>query len=261
VPTHNNMNLKFEAEDSAMRIAPMCVKEMTTPSPSTVPLAHRMGEGSGMRAMESGERADQEAKKLPILQSAFRNPRFQARFVQFIKFCLVGGSGVVVDMGILYLLADPSRLGWSITLSKICAALVALTNNFIWNELWTFKSSTLSASTDVPRSRERERVAEGRVRDVREKHSSQERVRVRADQDGDTNPQSAIRVSHFGWLTRFLLFNAICGIGIGLAVLLLHLFHTWLGWNLYLSNLLAIVLVTFWNYGMNAKFSWRREKD
>jgi hypothetical protein len=38
------------------------------------------------------------------------------RFLQFTKFCLVGGSGVLVDMGILYLLADPSRLGLNITL-------------------------------------------------------------------------------------------------------------------------------------------------
>ncbi len=32
------------------------------------------------------------------------------RFLQFTKFCLVGGSGVFVDMGILYLLADPNRI-------------------------------------------------------------------------------------------------------------------------------------------------------
>jgi cob(I)alamin adenosyltransferase len=38
------------------------------------------------------------------------------------------------------------------------------------------KTSTLSASAAIPRSRERERVAEGRVRDVGEKHSSEERA-------------------------------------------------------------------------------------
>jgi dolichol-phosphate mannosyltransferase len=150
------------------------------------------------------------------------------RFIQFIKFCLVGGSGVFVDMGILYLLADPSRLGGNITLSKICAAEVAMINNFIWNELWTFKASSLSSSTE-------------------------ERAGVRS--------RAAIRQSKIENRTskiagRFLLFNAICGIGIGLAVLLLHLFHTWLGWNLYLSNFLAIILVTLWNFRMNAQFTW-----
>jgi len=37
----------------------------------------------------------------------------------------------------------------------------------------------LSASNDVPRSRERERVAEGRVRDVGEKHIAADRAGVR----------------------------------------------------------------------------------
>jgi dolichol-phosphate mannosyltransferase len=197
-----------------------------------------MGEGPGVRAIS-------------ILHSAIRNRHFRTRFIQFTKFCLVGGSGVFVDMGILYLLADPNRLGWNITLSKICAAEIAMINNFIWNELWTFRS--LSPSTDVPRSRERERVAEGRVRDVGEEHSDVERAGVRSraaiHQSQIVNRQSKIA-------GRFILFNAICGIGIGLAVLLLHLFHSWLGWNVYLSNLLAILLVTCLNFGMNARFNW-----
>jgi putative flippase GtrA len=37
----------------------------------------------------------------------------------------------------------------------------------------------------------------------------------------------------------------------------LNLFHGGLKWNLYVSNLLAIVMVTFWNFGMNARFNWR----
>jgi len=57
---------------------------------------------------------------------------------RFAKFCLVGGSGVFVDMGVLYLLADPKTLGWSITLSKLIAVEVAILNNFLWNDTWTF---------------------------------------------------------------------------------------------------------------------------
>ena len=149
------------------------------------------------------------------------------RPLQFVKFCCVGGSGVVVDMAILALLADPRFLGWNVLLSKICAAEAAMISNFIWNELWTFRPS-LSAS-------------EG------------ERAGVRCP----SNPKSEIRNPKIApLLRRFLTFNAICGIGIGLAVLLLHLFHSWLAWNLYLSNMLAIILVTFWNYGMNAHFNW-----
>lgn len=60
-------------------------------------------------------------------------------FKRFIRFGLVGASGVVVDMGILFLLADPRMLGWTLTLSKMCAAETAIVNNFIWNERWTFQ--------------------------------------------------------------------------------------------------------------------------
>ena len=60
-----------------------------------------------------------------------------------------------------------------------------------------------------------------------------------------------------GLLRRLLTFNAICGIGVGLAVILLQIFYAGFRWNLYVSNLLAIVLVTVWNFGMNARFNWR----
>lgn len=143
-----------------------------------------------------------------------------ARFAPFVKFCLVGGGGVFVDMGVLFLLSDPRCLGLNVTLGKILAAETAMANNFVWNELWTFRSP-LAPSAPV--------------------------------QVSALNQRGSV-------LRRFLLFNAICGIGIGLAVLLLHLFHTWLGWNLYLSNLFAIILVTCWNYSMNARLTWHRNK-
>jgi dolichol-phosphate mannosyltransferase len=57
---------------------------------------------------------------------------------RFIRFGLVGLSGVFVDMAILYLLSDPTTLGWPLTRSKIIAAEIAIINNFIWNDAWTF---------------------------------------------------------------------------------------------------------------------------
>src|SRR2546423_7399215 len=87
----------------------------------------------------------------PHIQNLLGQVSRSERLLQFIKFCMVGGSGVFVDMGILYLLADPRCLGLNITLSKICAAEIAMTNNFIWNEFWTFSqsASSLSASGGV----------------------------------------------------------------------------------------------------------------
>ncbi|HIK27933.1 MAG: glycosyltransferase [Oscillatoriaceae bacterium SKW80] len=57
---------------------------------------------------------------------------------RFLRFSLVGFSGVFVDMAFLYLLSDPSALGWGLTRSKIIAAEMAIINNFLWNDLWTF---------------------------------------------------------------------------------------------------------------------------
>ncbi len=70
---------------------------------------------------------------------ALSDSRLRRVLRRYVKFCVVGGSGVVVDMGIIYLLASPSMLGWNISLSKVIAAEVAIFNNFLWNDLWTFR--------------------------------------------------------------------------------------------------------------------------
>ena len=57
---------------------------------------------------------------------------------RFIQFCVVGGSGMLVDMALLFLLSDPRCLGISHVLGKIGSGQTAMVNNFIWNDLWTF---------------------------------------------------------------------------------------------------------------------------
>lgn len=61
------------------------------------------------------------------------------QFTRFIRFGVVGFSGVFVDMTFLYLLSDPSTLALPLTRSKIIAAELAILNNFFWNDIWTFK--------------------------------------------------------------------------------------------------------------------------
>ena len=56
-----------------------------------------------------------------------------------MRFALVGASGVVVDMALLFLLSDPRTLGLGLTRSKIVAAELAIINNFLWNDAWTFR--------------------------------------------------------------------------------------------------------------------------
>jgi len=63
----------------------------------------------------------------------------------------VGATGMAVDMGIIYLLADPSMLGWNLTLSKVIAAEVAIFNNFLWNDVWTFCGLARSGNIQAER--------------------------------------------------------------------------------------------------------------
>ncbi len=128
---------------------------------------------------------------------------------RFLRFGVVGFSGVFVDMSVLYLLHDSSTLGLGLTRSKIIAAEIAIINNFIWNDAWTF---------------------------------------------GDMSRQQS------GWRKRglrLLKFNLVCLLGLSLNVLLLNLLFNILEINYLLANLLAIAAITFWNFWINLKLSWR----
>ena len=55
---------------------------------------------------------------------------------RFIRFGVVGFSGVFVDLTVFYLLR--TGLGLGLTRSAILSAEVAIVNNFLWNDAWTF---------------------------------------------------------------------------------------------------------------------------
>ncbi|MEN9213229.1 MAG: GtrA family protein, partial [Thermostichus sp. DG02_4_bins_136] len=61
-------------------------------------------------------------------------------FGSFLRFSTVGLSGTIIDMALLYLLHDPRNLGWGLIVSKLISSEVAILNNFLWNDLWTFRS-------------------------------------------------------------------------------------------------------------------------
>jgi dolichol-phosphate mannosyltransferase len=128
---------------------------------------------------------------------------------RFFRFGIVGFSGVFVDMGVLYLLSDPSTLALPLTRSKIMASELAIINNFLWNDFWTFG--------DIARRQPGKRQR----------------------------------------LKRLIKFNIICLAGLILNVLLLNLFFNVFGINRYVANLIAIAIVTVWNFWFNLKLSWR----
>jgi dolichol-phosphate mannosyltransferase len=145
------------------------------------------------------------------LRSGGRLSKLHQRFPmrRFVRFGLVGLSGVFVDMAVLYLLH--TGLGLPLTRSKLVAAEIAIINNFIWNDAWTF---------------------------------------------ADISQQQS------GWsarLKRFLKFNLICLAGLVLNVLVLNIVYNLVfgqKWA-YLANLIAIAVVTLWNFWLNLKLSWR----
>ena len=59
-------------------------------------------------------------------------------FLQFIKFCVVGGTGVVVDFGITFLFKEKLKLNKYIANSL--GFMAAASTNYLLNRWWTFRS-------------------------------------------------------------------------------------------------------------------------
>jgi dolichol-phosphate mannosyltransferase len=139
-----------------------------------------------------------------------------SRSAVFFRFCLVGLTGVVVDLGVFYLLRQVFELRF--TRSLVISAEVAILNNFLWNDLWTF--------SDISRKQ----------------------------------PGGKQRIK------RFLKFNLVCLSGLILQALIANIVFNFFKLNNEISSLIridilaklvAIVLVTFWNFWFNSKLNWR----
>jgi dolichol-phosphate mannosyltransferase len=126
---------------------------------------------------------------------------------RFLRFGMVGLSGVFVNLGVLYLLREVLKVG--LTRSTIFSSEIAIINNFLWNDLWTF---------------------------------------------GDISRQQQGKRKRF---RRLLKFNLVCLTGLILNVLIVNLLFNVFHLNEYLAELIAIVIITFWNFWINLKMSWR----
>ena len=65
--------------------------------------------------------------------SALRRPH---NWVQLAKFCTVGAVGYGVNLAVYATLIDA---GLHYNLAAACSFLVAVTNNYTWNRIWTFR--------------------------------------------------------------------------------------------------------------------------
>lgn len=154
----------------------------------------------------------QHLLKLRLSQGRIGRLRQRFPIGRFIRFGLVGGSGVFVDLAVFHVLRR--FIGLGLTRSTIISAEVAIINNFLWNDAWTFSDM-----------------------------SSQQK----------------------GWrkrIKRFLKFNLVCLAGVILQTLIVNFLFNVLGINEYLAKVIAIAIVTLWNFWINLKLSWRvTERD
>jgi putative flippase GtrA len=64
--------------------------------------------------------------------------RQRSNWEQLAKFCAVGASGYFVNLIVYVALLDGANLHYR--LAATGSFLVAVTNNYLWNRLWTFRS-------------------------------------------------------------------------------------------------------------------------
>ena len=121
-------------------------------------------------------------------------------FLQFIKFCVVGGTGVVVDFGITFLFKEKLKLNKYIANSL--GFMAAASTNYLLNRWWTFRSH---------------------------------------------DPEVA---------QQYVQFVGISAIGLILNNIIIYLLNDKARLNFYLSKLIAIGLVTLWNFFMNYYFTF-----
>jgi putative flippase GtrA len=120
--------------------------------------------------------------------------------LKFIKFCIVGFSGIFVDFGTTYFFKEVLKVHKYIA-NAIGFTLAATTNYFL-NRIWTFNSH---------------------------------------------NPQIILEFSRF-----FI----IAVIGLGINSTIIWLLNGKFKINFYLSKLVATVIVTLWNFLINAYFTF-----
>ena len=120
--------------------------------------------------------------------------------LKFIKFCMVGFSGVFVDFGITYFFKEVVKI--QKYYANAIGFTTAATTNYVFNRIWTFHSK---------------------------------------------NPHVVMEFSRF-----FII--ALIGLGINSAII--WLMNGKFKVNFYLSKLVATIIVTVWNFLINAYFTF-----
>jgi len=121
--------------------------------------------------------------------------------MKFLKFCVVGFSGMIIDFSTTWFLKEKVRINKYIANSS--GFILAATSNYIWNRVWTF-------------------------------HSENRYV-----------------------VTEYFSFILISLAGLAINNFIIFLLNDKLRLNFYLSKLIAIGVVTVWNFLMNFIITFR----
>jgi len=70
----------------------------------------------------------------------------QIVFLKFLKFCVVGFSGMIIDFGTTWLLKEKIKVNKY--LANSCGFVLAASSNYILNRIWTFESQNSKIATE-----------------------------------------------------------------------------------------------------------------
>ena len=85
-------------------------------------------------ALRSDTVADRASALGEAAGAALRRPH---NWIQLAKFCIVGATGYAVNLAVFALLVHGFDIYYLV--AAVCSFLVAVTSNYVWNRLWTFR--------------------------------------------------------------------------------------------------------------------------
>ena len=144
---------------------------------------------------------------------------------RFLKFCVVGTLGALIDFGGLNLLI--LTFGFGKILANTCSFTAAVISNFIWNRLWTF-----------PESQDRPIVPQ-----------LAQFVLVNV---GGLLLNQAIFLSLDAWVL-----GEAGALAAPMATLALNIGLAHYKWAYNVSKAIATLIVLFWNFGANRLWTYR----
>jgi putative flippase GtrA len=81
--------------------------------------------------------AQRQSAVLALRARAVRALRQPANWMQLAKFGAVGATGYIVNLAVYTALLRGA--GWHYAYAATVSFLVAVTNNYLWNRIWTFR--------------------------------------------------------------------------------------------------------------------------